>query len=436
MSLPRPNYADHRQRLLERLNEGEAVLVFGAPHRTRNGDAEYRYRQDSDLWWLTGWPDPECAVWIQPGQEPLTLFVQDRDPEKETWTGRRAGPEGARARFGADDAYPIDDLEGELGRLFQGVRTLHYAIGHDPGHDRLVHRAIARAARAGRRNGLDAPETFVSPSKLLHELRLHKSPDEVACLRAAAHITEQAFLQCMAQSAPGVGEWEIDATLQGEFLRRGSEGPGYTPIVASGANATILHYIVNRDVCQPNDLVLVDAGCEVAHYTADVTRTWPVSGRFEGPAREVYQAVLRAQHRAIDAARPGATFMEVHDVTVRALTEAMIDLKLLSGDVDDRIEEESYKRYYMHGTSHWLGLDVHDVGTYARDGRSRTLGAGMVLTIEPGLYIPADDPEAPEALRGIGVRIEDDVLITEEAHEVLTASIPKEIDDVEAACRG
>ncbi len=434
MTLPTPDFASHRARLLEALGPDEAVLVVSAPTTLRNGDAEHRYRPDSDLWWLTGWPDPEAAVFLRPGAEPLSMFVQPRDPERETWTGRRAGPEGALAAFGADAAWPIEALDEELGRLLQGVRTLHYAIGHDAAMDRRVHAAIHRAARAGRRNGLEAPEVFVSPDRLLHELRLHKTGDEIACLRRAAAITDEAFRATMAAVGPGVGEWELESLLQRTFLQHGSEGPGYTPIVAAGDNGTILHYVTNRDVCEPGELVLIDAGCEVGHYTSDVTRTFPVDGRFEGAGKAVYEAVLTAQLAAIDAVRPGATFMAVHDVTVRALTEAMIELGLLTGDVDQLIEDEAHKRYYMHGTSHWLGLDVHDVGAYARLGTSRTLAPGMVLTIEPGLYIAPDDEQAPEALRGIGVRIEDDVLVTADGHEVLTAAIPKTVAEVEAAC--
>jgi len=436
MTLPRPDFAAHRARLLERLAPDEAVLVLGAPEVTRNGDAEYRYRPDSDLWWLTGFGEPGSAVFVKPGEAPFTLFVRPRDKARETWTGRRAGPEGAIARFGADDAAPIAELDEHLGRLLQGVRTLHYGFGRDADMDRRLQAVIARAARAGRRNGLEAPEVFVSPGRTLHELRLYKTDDEVACLRAAAEITDEAFRACMAAVAPGKGEWALDALLQGTFRAHGSEGPGYTPIVASGDNATILHYIDNNDVCEAGELVLIDAGCEVGHYTSDVTRTFPVDGRFEGAGRDVYDAVLSAQLAAIEATAPGATFMDVHDATIRHLTGAMVDLGLLQGDVDELIETEAYKRYYMHGTSHWLGIDVHDVGAYAREGSSRVLDPGMVLTIEPGLYIAPDDEQAPEALRGIGVRIEDDVLVTADGRDVLTAAIPKSIADVEAACKG
>lgn len=430
----KPDFAAHRSALLERLAPHEAVLVIGAPVRNRNGDADHAYRPDSDLWWLTGWPDPEVAVFIRPGEAPVTMFVQPRDPTAETWTGRRPGPEGAKARFGADAAFAIEDLEAELPRLLQGVRELHYAFGLSPTHDQLLHRCISKAARGARRNGLDVPETFHAPAKLLHELRLHKLPDELAVMREAARISAQAHVLAMQRGCPGAMEYELEAVLDSHFKSQGGDGPGYTHIVAAGDNATILHYIVNDDVVEDGELVLIDAGCEVACYTADITRTWPANGRFTDPQRKVYAAVLDANERAIAACRPGVTFMEIHDLAIRRLTEAMVELDLLDGEVDDLIQSEAFKKYYMHGTSHWLGLDVHDVGAYARDGSSRVLAPGMVLTIEPGLYIPSDDTDAPAALRGIGVRIEDDVLITAHGHEILTRDCPKAIDDIEAAC--
>ncbi|MCB9681502.1 MAG: aminopeptidase P N-terminal domain-containing protein [Alphaproteobacteria bacterium] len=429
-----PDFAAHKKALLDRLPEGEAVLLFGAPTRLRNGDAEHRYRPDSDVWWLTGWPDPEVAVFVAHGDTPVTMFVQPRDPTAETWTGRRAGPEGARARFGADAAFAYDRLEAELPRLLQGHTALHYAFGVDAEHDALLQASIHKAARSARRNGLDVPETFHAPSKLLHELRLFKLPDEVALLREAGRISAEAHVAAMRAGRPGAAEYEIESAIEHTFRRQGSEGPGYTSIVAAGDNANILHYIVNDCVVAEGDLVLVDAGCEVGHYTADITRTWPANGRFTPPQRRVYQAVLDAQLAAIAAVKPGATFMDVHDTAIRSLTTSMVALGLLEGEVDDLIASEAYKAWYMHGTSHWLGLDVHDVGTYARGGRSRVLEPGMVLTIEPGLYIPAASEDAPADLRGIGIRIEDDVLVTASGCEVLTADAPKTVEALEAVC--
>ena len=431
-----PDFAAHRRRLLEALPPDEAVLVFGSPEQVRNGDSEHRYRPDSDVLWLTGWEDPDVVVFVRHGDEPLTMFVQPRDPEREVWAGRRAGPEGARERFGADAAFPIGELEAQLAKLFQGIRALHYAFARDADHDALVMTCVARAAKAARNNGLTAPETFHHPSKLLHELRLRKSEDEIALLRAASELTGQAHVSAMQEGRPGVHEFELEGEMLRLWRRAGSTGPGYTPIVASGANATVLHYHTNRDALRDGDLLLLDAACEVAWYTADVTRTFPVSGTFSPAQRAAYEWVLRAQLAAIDACRPGRRFGEVHDAAVRVLTEGMVALGLLEGPVEARIEDETFKRYYMHGTSHWLGLDVHDVGSYGRDGRTRTFEPGMVLTVEPGLYVDPEDTRAPAELRGIGIRIEDDVLVTDGDPDVLTGAIPKSVADVEATCAG
>jgi Xaa-Pro aminopeptidase len=429
----RPDFAAHRAAVLERLKDDEAMLIFGGPLVTRNADADHRYRPHSDVWWLSGWPEHDVAVFLRPGEEPYTLFCLPRDPERETWTGRRIGPEGAVAKHGADKAFDIDELPKELARLLQGVRELHYEFGVDFDRDRMLKQAIYKAGRAGRRNGLEVPATFHAPAKLLHELRLLKNDRELEILRETARITGEAHVAAMQAGKPGAWEYELEAILDHTFRRQGGTGAGYTSIVAAGDNANILHYIENDQQVADGDLVLIDAGCEVGFYTADVTRTWPANGRFSDAQRAVYQAVLDAQLACIEATRPGATFMEVHDVAIRKLTEGMVALGLLEGEVDSLIEEEAFKKYYMHGTSHWLGLDVHDVGAYAMDGSSRVLKPGMLLTIEPGLYIPADDEDAPEHLRGIGVRIEDDVLVVEGGHEVITAGIPKTVAEVEAA---
>jgi Xaa-Pro aminopeptidase len=365
------------------------------------------------------------------------MFVQPKDPEREVWTGRRKGPDGARAQHGADVAYPWSDLEKQLPRLLQGVRALHYAFARDPEHDALVMSAVKAAAKAARNHGLSSPETFHHLSHTLHELRLRKGDAELAALREAARLTSDGHALAMQQVRPGMREFEIEALLVGHWRRHGANGPGYTPIVAGGANGTVLHYHTNDGDLRDGDLLLLDAGCEVDFYTADVTRTFPVGGRFTAPQRAVYEHVLRAQLAAIDACRAGEPFDRVHEVAKRCLVEGMIDLGLLTGPVDDRLADETYKRYYMHGTSHWLGLDVHDVGLYGRGGRTRLLEPGMVLTVEPGLYVQPDDEQAPAHLRGIGVRIEDDVLVGDGAPDVLTAAAPKTVDAIEAlAARG
>ncbi len=454
-------HAAHRQAVLDALEPGQAVLLFANPLSTRSNDTEFRYRQNSDLWYLTGWEQPDAALLLRKdAEQPVILFVQARDPSQETWTGRRPGPEGAEADYGVDAAFPYADLPGKLSDLLMGYRDLHYAIAVDAEQDQLVVGAIAKARRKARKLGLCLPSAFIDPSRLLHELRLFKSPAELELLQVAADITADAHRAAMAMTAPGVFEYQLEAQIEHIFRSRGGNGPGYTTIVGGGANATILHYVENRDALQDGDLVCVDAGCEFDFYTADVTRTWPVSGRFDDAQRALYQLVLDAQLASIDRVRPGVTAKEIHDVSVRILTEGMVRLGLLSYDreaevswceeqgqelpeelpedateeelVDRLIETERFKRYYMHGTGHWLGIDVHDVGAYVEDGDSRALRPGMLTTIEPGIYIPTDDEDAPAAFRGIGIRIEDDVLCTQDDPRVLTAGVPKAIEEVEA----
>ncbi|MFZ5479181.1 MAG: aminopeptidase P N-terminal domain-containing protein [Myxococcota bacterium] len=428
------SYAARRAAYLAALGE-DAALLFGNHHALRNGDAEYRYRQSSDLYYLTGWEDPDVAALFRPGAElPFILFVQPKDPAREIWTGIRPGVQGAKEVHGADAAFPYAELHGRLGELLQGYGTLHYRFGEDAERDRTVFSAIQGPARAAMRNGLDVPHRLVDARRLLAEMRLVKSAEEIARLRVAADITVEAHVAAMRVGRPGAFEYEVEAEVDGTFRRRGGNGPGYTTIVGGGKNACILHYVTNREELRAGDLCLVDAGCEYAYYTADVTRTWPVSGRFSGPQRDLYEIVLRAQLASIDAARAGRAWKDMHDVSVRALTEGMVAVGLLEGDVDTLIAEERYRRFYMHGTGHWLGLDVHDAGAYVVGRGARPLAPGMVLTVEPGIYVPPDDEDAPEAYRGIGIRIEDDVLVTDGEPDVLTAACPKRVDDVEAAC--
>ena len=318
------------------------------------------------------------------------------------------------------------------------MNALHYAFALDADVDAIVMAAVHAALRAGRKVGLAAPETFHHPSRVLHDLRCAKHEDELVIMREAARLTAEAHTRAMALAAPGRREFEVEAALIKPWLDAGATGVAYTPIVAAGANGTVLHYITNRDELRDGELLLIDAGAEVGYYACDVTRTFPINGRFTAPQRAVYEVVLRAQQAAIDCCRAGNRFTDVHQAAVRALTEGMVELGLLSTEHDPvniLVDDKAYEAYYPHGTSHWLGLDVHDAGAYARDGEATTFVPGMVLTVEPGIYVPADDEGAPEALRGIAVRIEDDVLVTEGDPEVLTAAIPKQVEDVEAACR-
>lgn len=424
--------ANNRQRFIDSLGD-DAALFFSPPHYLRNGDAEYPYRQSSDILWLTGWTDPDFAVLIRPKSDhPVVMFVQPKDPAKEVWTGRRPGVEGAKELFGADQAFEIEQLSKQLPNLLQGVSRLHYRFAESADNDRLLLRSIAVARRKAKQNGLSIPEEFVDPSKLLHALRLVKSHAELELLQRAADITCNAHQAAMAMTHPGVYEYQLEAKISHVFRDSGGAGPGYTTIVGGGENAVILHYIENDSPLKSGDLVCVDAGCEYSGYTADVTRTWPVDGRFTEPQKELYNAVLDAQLAAIEAAVVGNTFIDVHNTTVLKLTEALVRLGFLEGTVDDLIANNRFRRWYMHGTSHWLGMDVHDVGSYGSKGESQALQPGMVMTIEPGLYVGADDEQAPERFRGIGIRIEDDILVTEDGPFNLTAAVPKSVEEIEA----
>ncbi len=431
-------FAANRARLLGALGPGEAALLFGGDEVHRNSDSTHRFRVHSDVHYLSGWEDPEVAVLLRAGADkPFILFVQPRDQEKEIWDGVRPGPEGAKTVFGADEAWSYEELSKQLPDLLMGYRVLHYRFAEDAARDRLVRGAIHTAARKARRETWqDVPDTLVDPERLLHELRLSKTPDELALLRRAAAITAEAHLSAMAMTRPGVFEYQLEAAIDHTFRARGGVGPGYETIVGGGANATILHYRSNNQVLQDGDLVCVDAGCEYGLYTADVTRTWPVNGRFSPAQRELYELVLDCQKACVAACRAGTSWKTLNDLCNRMLTEGMVRLGILNGEPEKLIEEKKHKKYYPHGLGHWLGMDVHDVGAYTRADQSRPLSAGNVLTIEPGLYIRPDDLEAPERFRGLGVRIEDDVLVTEGDPDVLTASIPKEIADVEAAVGG
>jgi Xaa-Pro aminopeptidase len=417
---------------LERLGPDEAILLFASSPAVRTGTSTYRYRPNSDLFWLTGWEQPEAVAVLRHGDKPFTLFVRPRDVHAEMWEGARPGPEGAMERFGADTAHPIHELEQHLPGLLTGVSRLHYAFGHNADRDAIVRTAIRKSINVGRKQGYWGPEHFSDHSVLLHELRLVKQHDEIDAMREAGRITALAHKAIMRGTRPGMHEYEVESMLLDVFRRNGSTGPGYTSIVAGGANATCLHYTDNNQPLNAGELILVDAGAEHSFYTADVTRTYPISGTFSAVQRAVYDHVLDAQMRAIEAVRVGATFSTIHDGVVRRLVEGLLDLGLLHGGVDERIEDGSYKKYYPHGTGHWLGLDVHDVGTYGRNGVNRPFVDGMVLTIEPGIYVPADDLDAHPDFRGIGIRIEDDILVSGDTPEVLTSDAPKHPKDIEA----
>lgn len=433
-------FRERRAEVLRQLRErsaGAAVAIFpSVPLARRNGDVEHSYRADSDLFWLTGFEEPEAVAVLAPAAaKPFTLFVRPRDREKEIWNGRRAGVEGAVERFGADQAFAIDKLDAELPKLVGGAGTLWYRLGgFDPEFDVRVARLLS-TLRARARSAPGAPGRLEDPGQIVHELRLRKEPAELEALRRAVELTRRGHLAAMRAGRPGAHEYQLQSLLEREYRHGGGRGCGYYPIVAAGPNATVLHYNENDAPVRAGELVLVDSGAEFDLYTADVTRTFPASGRFTEAQRAAYQVVLDAADWCIAETKPGATLDRLHEGAVRVLTEGMIRLGLLHGAADDLIKDKSYRRYYMHRTSHWLGLDVHDAGAYREAaGGSRPLEPGMVFTVEPGLYVAADDPEAPPALRGLGIRIEDDILVTATGRENLTEAIPRAPADVEAAC--
>jgi Xaa-Pro aminopeptidase len=431
----RAMYAARREAYMKALGTRAVAVIHSPPESLRNGDVHHIFRQASDLHYLTGFDEPETTLIVRPGAEGerVVMFVRPRDPEHETWHGRRAGVDGVKERFGADVSHPSAELGERLAELIANVDEIHYSLGLDPAFDRVMAETIARL-RASEKRGRRPPRAVVDPRTVLHEMRLRKTDEEIAIMRQAAAITVEAHVEAMKAARPGVHEYEIEALVNYVFRKRGGAGPGYNTIVGAGDNATILHYIENNHALQEGQLLLIDAGCEYRSYTADITRTFPVSGRFSEPQRRCYALVLEVQKSAVAMARPGATLAQIHDHCVEQLTAGMIELGLLQGTVAERIEDKAYKRFYMHHTSHWLGMDVHDVGAYTRDGEPRPLEPGMVITIEPGLYIAADAEGVPDEYRGIGIRIEDDVLITADGHENLTAGAPKEIAEIEAVC--
>ncbi len=423
--------AARRARIVQALGEG-VLLLAAAPERVRTTDVLYPYRQDSDFDYVTGFPEPEAVCVLAPGApERFVLFVQPHDPERAVWVGHRAGVDGAVERWAADAAYPMSDLEKELPRFLAKAPEVALSLAReDPLAARLL--AAVRRAQAERPRTGTGPTVVREAGDVLHEMRLRKEPAEVERLRAAITIACEAHREAMRTARPGMPEYEIEALVDYTFRRRGATGPAYPSIVASGANATVLHYTDNCRALGADELLLLDAGAERAGYCADVTRTFPTGRRYAPAARDVYQAVLAAQLAAIGAVRPGTTLDALHQTAVRVLAEALIHLGLLQGSVDEAVEKELYKRFYMHRTSHWLGRDVHDVGRYKLDGQPRPLEPCMVFTVEPGIYIPADAEDVPPAFRGIGVRIEDDVLVTDTGHEVLSAAAPKQVEEVEA----
>jgi Xaa-Pro aminopeptidase len=422
-------FDQRRKRFMSHMQDGVAVF-FAAPIRKRNNDVDYDYRQDSDFYYLTGFEEPESVCILAPSNpvQQYTLFVLPRDPEKETWTGIRNGVEGAIKNFGANRAHTINDLPDMLPQFLQNNQRLYYSINRNPEADRIVFNTIDQV-REMHRTGIYPPHEIIDPFEILSEMRLIKTPEDLEILQKAIDLSVKGHIAAMKSAKPGKFEYEIQAVIEYIFRTGGSTRNGYPCIVGSGPSTCILHYTTNNRKMEDGDLLLIDAGAEFGYFTVDVTRTYPVNGRFSSQQKAVYEIVLEAQKKAIQTARPGNTFMQVHDVTVEILTEGLVSLGILKGTTEENIEKEEYKKYFMHRTSHWLGMDVHDVGKYRKNGEWRILQEGMVLTVEPGLYIGANDDI--EAFRNIGIRIEDDVLVTTEGPVVLSRACPKEISDLE-----
>lgn len=433
MKLDRNEYARRRALFMAQMTPRSMAVLPAASAKIRNRDAEYAYRQDSDFYYLSGFQEPEAVLVLIPGRAEgeYVLFCRPRDPAREVWDGYRAGPEGACADFGADQAYAIDQIDEILPTLMDGRQRLYFTLGHHEAFDQRL-MGWLNHLRAKARSGAQAPREIVSCDDVLHEMRLFKSAAEIALMRRAATISAQAHVRAMEKCRVGMMEYQLEAEFLHEFMRHGARHPAYSSIVGGGANACILHYINNDAVLEEGSLVLIDAGCELDHYASDITRTFPVSGRFSEEQKAIYNLVLEAQQAALTKVKPGHYWNETQDIVVAVITHGLVRLGILQGKPDELIQQQAYLPFYMHRAGHWLGMDVHDVGQYKINGQWRVLEAGMVLTVEPGIYIAKDNLAVDKKWRGIGVRIEDDVLVTDAGHEVLTAAVPKTVADIEA----
>ena len=431
--IPRTEYVRRRKALMAEMEPNSIAILPAAPMYIRNRDVEHIYRQDSDFQYLSGFPEPEAVIALIPGREhgEYVLFCRERDPARELWDGLRAGQDGAISEYGADDAFPIGDIDDILPGLIEGRSRVYYAIGSNQEFDHRLMEWI-NTIRSQARQGAQPPNEFVALDHLLHDLRLYKSANEVKVMRQAAEISARAHIRAMQASRAGLYEYHLEAELDYEFRKGGAKMPAYGSIVAAGKNACILHYRENDAVLKDGDLVLIDAGCEIDCYASDITRTFPVSGRFSMEQKAIYELVLAANEEAFKHIAPGKHWNEAHEATVRVITAGLVELGLLNGDVDELIAAEAYKPFYMHRAGHWLGMDVHDVGDYKVGGEWRVLEPGMAMTVEPGIYIAADNQNVAKKWRGIGVRIEDDVVVTRHGCEILTNGVPKSVAEIEA----
>lgn len=437
MTISKQEYARRRKALCEMMEPNSIAILPSAKEKNRSRDTDYPFRQSSDFLYLTGFEEPEAVMVLIPGRAhgEYVIFCRERNREKEIWDGYRAGPEGAVEKYGADDAFPIDDIDEILPGLIEGRERMYYAMGKEADFDRQVMEWVNRI-RAKVRSGATPPGEFLDLDHFLHDMRLYKSAAEVRLMETAAQVTAEAHVTAMQVCQPGMYEYMLESEISHYCAMRGGRHMAYSSIVGGGKNACILHYVENNSKLKDGDLVLIDAGCEYEYYAADITRTFPVNGRFTPEQRAIYSLVLDAQKAAFEKIKPGNHWNEPHDASIRTITQGLIELGLLQGELEQNIADETYKTFYMHRIGHWLGMDVHDVGDYKVGGEWRVLEPGMIMTVEPGIYIAPDNADVARKWRGIGVRIEDDVLITKEGHRVLTSHVPSDPDDVEAVMSG
>jgi len=431
--LDKKEFARRRRAVMEEMGEGSIAILPAAPVRTRNRDVEYPYRQDSDFYYVTGFEEPEAVAVLVPGRKrgEYILFCRERDPEMELWNGVRSGLEGACEDYGADDAFPIGDVDDIIPGLLENQSRVYYAMGYYPDFDQRMIGWVNRV-RTRSKAGVSSSADIVALDNVLHEMRLMKSKAEVRAMTRAMEISCSAHVRAMGACRPGMGEYEVEAEINYEFMRGGSRRAAYPSIVAGGANACVLHYTENRDTLRDGDLLLIDAGAEYDYYAADITRTFPVNGRFSKSQRALYEVVLEAQAAAIEQVQPGNHWNEPHEAAVEVLAQGLVALGLIKGRASTIIKKGRYRKFYVHRTGHWLGMDVHDVGDYKIGGEWRVLEPGMVMTVEPGLYVAAGDKQVARKWWNIGIRIEDDILVTRNGNKVLTAAVPKSVADIEA----
>lgn len=431
------HYASRRRDLMAMMQGNSIAVVAAAPEKIRSNDTHYPYKQCTNLSYLSGFPEPESVMLLIPGRQQgeVVFFCRDKDPLRETWDGYREGPAGAVQNFGADDAFPIDDIDDILPGMLECKDRVYYAIGKDAEFDKHLMTWV-NDVREKRGNDAVPPGEFVDLDHLVNEMRLIKSAAEIKLMRQAGEISARAHRRAMQLSRPGLYEYQLQAEIEHEFMASGAVGPAYTSIVGGGKNGCVLHYVENRDRLRANDLVLIDAGCEYQNYAADITRTFPVNGKFSREQAAIYDIVLAAQAAAIELIAPGLEYNLANDVTVRVITQGLIDLSILAGDIDELIEQGAHRDFYMHNAGHWLGMDVHDVGDYKIDNHWREYEPGMVLTVEPGIYISPDNTNVDKKWRGIAVRIEDNVLVTKTGCENLTSGVPSARDEIELLMAG